>query len=58
MNKYKSLNDYKSNPFIYNQIKIAQKTLQMNDIFVNLMGGPTKEESREILKKYNIKIED
>lgn len=51
-----TLNDYKNNPFAYHQIKITIKTLKMNDTFALIMGGPNKEESREILKKFKIKI--
>jgi len=31
------------------QLKIARDTLKMNDVFVAVMGGPTKEEAREII---------
>lgn len=54
--KFNILSDYKNDPFAYNQIKIAQKTLKMVDCYSFIMGGPSKEESREILKKFNIKI--
>ena len=43
------------NPIIKHQIAIAKKTLKMSDLLVNLMGGMTKEEAKEILKKYNVK---
>lgn len=33
------------------QLKIAKQTLKMNDTFANIMGGMTKEEAREFLKK-------
>jgi hypothetical protein len=36
------------------QIKIAQKTLKMPGSMVGVMGGMTKEEAREILKKYGL----
>ena len=33
------------------QRKIAKDTLKMNDVFANIMGGPSKEEAKKILKK-------
>jgi len=33
------------------QRKIAKKTLKMNDVFANIMGGPNKEEAKKILKQ-------
>lgn len=32
-------------------LKIARRTLQMNDTFARIMGGPTKEEAREIIRR-------
>ena len=32
------------------QIRIAERTLQMNDVFARIMGGPSKEEARRILR--------
>jgi hypothetical protein len=46
------------NPAAWHQIQIAKKTLKMNDAMVGVMGGPSKEEAREILKKYGIKIDE
>jgi len=33
------------------QLQIAKKTLQMNDTFARIMGGMTKDEAREIIKR-------
>jgi len=33
------------------QLKIARQTLKYNDVGANIMGGPTKEEAREIIKR-------
>ena len=33
------------------QLKIARDTLKMSDVGAKIMGGPTKEEAREIIKK-------
>lgn len=30
--------------------EVCIKTLKMNDVFANIMGGPTKEESRQFLR--------
>ncbi len=45
-----------NDPFKINQIKIAKATLKMSDIGAKIMGGMTKEEAREVLKKYGIKF--
>ena len=37
--------------FFKHQVNIAKKTLKMNDVGVSIMGGMTKEEAREILRK-------
>ena len=37
--------------FDHHQKKIAIRTLQMNDVGVMVMGGMTKKEAREFLKK-------
>ena len=37
------------------QLKIAKDTLRMPDAMVGVMGGPTKEEAREIIKKLESK---
>lgn len=44
--------------FDNHQIKIAKSTLKMSDAGANIMGGMTKEEAREILKKFNIKFKE
>lgn len=36
------------------QIKIAKKTLTMSDVGARIMGGMTREEAKEILKKYGL----
>ena len=33
------------------QLKIAKDTLKLSDIGALILGGPTKEESREIIKR-------
>lgn len=33
------------------QLRIARRTLKMPDAMVGVMGGPNKEESREIIKR-------
>jgi len=40
------------------QITIAKKTLKMPDAILGVMGGMTKEQAKEILKKYNVKETD
>ncbi|KKL26373.1 hypothetical protein LCGC14_2395950 [marine sediment metagenome] len=37
------------------QLKIAKDTLRMPDAMVGVMGGPTKEQAREIIKKLESK---
>lgn len=44
--------------FAKRQIDIAKKTLKMSDSGAKIMGGMTKEEAREILKKYKIKFNE
>jgi len=41
--------------FAQHQIKIAKDTLKMPDAMVGVMGGPSKAEALEILKRYGIK---
>jgi hypothetical protein len=38
--------------FVKHQIKIARATLKMNDVGVAVMGGMSKDEAREILRKH------
>ena len=38
------------------QLKIAKDTLKMSDVGARIMGGPTKEEAREIIKKLTGKV--
>jgi hypothetical protein len=33
------------------QLRIARQTLRMNDVMARVMGGPTKEEAREIIAR-------
>jgi len=40
---------------VQHSIKIARKTLRMNDVMANIMGGMNKKEARELLKKYGLK---
>ena len=41
--------------FAKHQIKIARSTLKMHDVGVSIMGGMTKEEASDVLKKYGLK---
>mgnify|MGYP001607644019 CR=1 FL=1 len=34
------------------QLKIAKKTLTLSDVGVKIMGGMTKDEAREIIRKH------
>ena len=38
------------------QLKVARDTLKMSDMGARIMGGPTKEEAREIIKKLTGKV--
>jgi hypothetical protein len=42
----------------WNQLQVAKKTLKMTDSGASLMGGMTKKEAKELLKKYNIVIKE
>jgi len=44
--------------FAKHQINIAKRTLQLSDVGAFILGGMTKEEAREILKKYGIKFKE
>lgn len=33
------------------QLKIARQTLKYNDVFVNVLGGMTKEEARNVIER-------
>ena len=46
------------NPAAWHQVQIAKKTLKMPDAMVGVMGGPSKEEAKEILKKYGIIVNE
>lgn len=37
------------------QLKIARATLKMNDVGAMIMGGPTKAEAKEIIKRLEFK---
>ena len=54
MKKQKEVKDI----FAYHQIKIAKRTLEMSDIGARIMGGMTKDEARDILKKHGIKFQE
>ena len=41
----------KLNIFEKHQLKIAKDTLKMNDSFIRIMGGMTKEEAIEVIKQ-------
>jgi mannose-6-phosphate isomerase-like protein (cupin superfamily) len=43
-----------NDPATWHQIQIAKKTLKMPDAMVGVMGGMTKEEAKEILRKNNV----
>jgi hypothetical protein len=40
--------------FLRHQIRIAQDTLKMHDLGAKLMGGMTKDEARDLLKKHGV----
>lgn len=40
------------------QLKIARSTLQMSDMGARVMGGPTKEQAREIIRRLTGKIKE
>jgi len=44
--------------FAKHQIRIAKDTLKLSDIGARIMGGMTKAEAREILKKHGIKFNE
>jgi hypothetical protein len=33
------------------QLKVARQTLRMNDSFARIMGGPSKDEARDIIER-------
>lgn len=39
----------------WHRLEIARKTIRMNPIIVNVLGGMTMNEAREILNEYSIK---
>ena len=41
--------------FEKHQLRIARRTLKMNDPMASVMGGMTKQEAREIIKKLDNK---
>lgn len=52
MNKIKKFELFKEEKdFDYHQTKIAKRTLKMPNEILGVMGGPTKEEAKEFLKK-------
>jgi len=38
--------------FDKHQLKIARDTLKMNDVMAKILGGMTKEEAREVIKRF------
>ena len=38
-------------PEQWHQLQIAKRTLRMNDVFVNVMGGMTKAEAKKVVKE-------
>jgi len=56
MNEDNESNIKKNNPALWHQIQIAKKTLKMTDAGAAIMGGMSKEEARNLLKKHNIKV--
>ena len=40
------------NVFDTHKLRIAKQTLKMHDLGANIMGGPTKEESRQTLREF------
>ncbi len=43
-------------PIIRHQIEIAKRTLKMPDALLAVMGGPSKEEAKETLHKFGVKL--
>ena len=41
----------KKNIFNYHQLKIAKRTLKMSDTGVLILGGMTKQEAKEIIRR-------
>jgi hypothetical protein len=39
----------------WHRLEIARKTIRMNPIMVNVIGGMTVDEARQILNEYSIK---
>ena len=52
--------EHRSNPSVVQQhlIKIAKDTLRMPDAMLGVMGGMTKEQAREILRKHGIRFKE
>jgi hypothetical protein len=50
----------KVNPTVpeQHQIKIAKQTLKMSDVGAQIMGGMTKEEAREVLRKHGVRFRE
>ena len=46
------------NVFAKHQIAIAKKTLSYSDFGVLITGGMTKQEAREVLAKFGIKVKE
>ena len=44
--------------FDRHQIAIAKKTLQYSDVGALCMGGMTKDEARQILRRHGIKVDE
>jgi len=54
MNEDKESELKQKDPATWHQIQIAKKTLRMPDAMLGVMGGMTKEEAKEILRKHNV----
>lgn len=48
----------KQDAALWHQIQVAKKTLKYSDIGATIMGGMTKDEARELLKKHGIKFNE
>jgi hypothetical protein len=44
--------------FLKHQLAIAKSTLKMNDVGAMVMGGMSKDEARELLRKHGVKFHE
>jgi hypothetical protein len=53
--KIREINMKNLSVFDKHQLKIAKQTLKMSDVGAKIMGGMTKEEAKNIIKKFSSK---